>query len=106
MRRRIELARKNLEKAERRLAAVLEAEQAKCRHRRVVETPWQSLEYCGCLNARRICLDCGIEEEGSHWSGGQTWSRKLHDGAPLLGNSPGREVSLMADRDEFYRLRV
>lgn len=77
-----------------------------CPHKIVYEIPWRALEMLGgCLNARRICAHCRLEEEGSHWSGGSTWSQKDH-GVSNLGNEEDRLVVPLEDRDEFYRKRI
>ncbi|QPC91436.1 hypothetical protein [Mesorhizobium sp. INR15] len=74
--------------------------QAGCTHEIVAETAYRSSG----LSARRICLHCRLEEEGSHWSGGSTWSR--HDyGKSILGNTSERIVTNV-DRDQFYALRL
>jgi hypothetical protein len=88
-------------KAERQLNETVAKVQAACAHRRVAETPWSE---CGA--ARRICLTCGLEELGSHWSGGSTWSRHDFARPAPLGNDPARDVIVVESRDEFYRLRV
>lgn len=86
--------------AKSRLAEIVTDIQARCEHRIVSETPYQS----GGFAARRICNHCRLEEEGSHWSGGATWSR--HDFGPdALGNVDGRIV-LPVGRDAFYLMRV
>lgn len=54
---------------------------------------------------RRICLECGIEEEGSWWSyGGHHWSEK-NFGHAILGNQQGRSIRVVEALDEFCRLR-
>lgn len=82
------------------LAEALSEVQSKCAHHIVSEVPWRS----GALPSRRICNHCRLEEEGSHWSGGSTWSR--HDFGPSeLGNVDGRIVVPVAI-DKFYLMRV
>ncbi|SOD41354.1 hypothetical protein [Nitrosovibrio sp. Nv4] len=102
---RIAAAMSGLRGAKKRLAAVKTEVQAKCKHHRVAETPWKSLAFSGGLNPLRICLSCGYEEEGSHWSGGNQWSEKDYKDA-VLGNKPERDVLLVNDRDSFYMLRL
>lgn len=90
--------------AKSRLAEIVTDIQARCEHRIVSEAPWKKLEYFPSMNAIRICNHCRLEEEGSHWSGGSTWSR--HDyGKSELGNLDGRIV-LPVGRDELYAMRV
>lgn len=74
--------------------------QGGCQHQIVSEAPY----YSAGLPAWRICNHCRLQEEGSHWSGGATWSR--HDfGNAVLGNVNGRVV-VTVDRDAFYKMRV
>ena len=91
--------------AQQRLVEITAEVQSKCLHERVAETPWTPLNYAGCLNAIRICLCCGYEEEGSHWSGGHVWSEANYNKA-VLGNRDGRDILTVEDRDTFYRLRL
>jgi hypothetical protein len=42
---------------------VLAAEQKKCPHKRVIHSKWRSSEWVGAFKARRLCLDCGLEEQ-------------------------------------------
>lgn len=73
---------------------------SECEHRIVSEMPYRS----GNLPAERICNHCRLIEEGSHWSGGSTWSR--HDfGKSELGNVTGRIVQPISS-DEFYKMRI
>lgn len=83
------------------LANVAAVVQESCPHGIVAETEYQSPNF----NARRICLHCRLEEEGSHWSGGTTWSYVDHSRPPALGNRADRIVTNV-DRDAFYRLRL
>lgn len=88
------------------LAKTLASIQADCEHRFVSERPYHSGHFGKIANAHRICLRCRFIEEGSHWSGGSSWSRA--DSAlakPVLGNVEGRVV-LTISNDEFYKLRI
>lgn len=82
------------------LTAIVETVQANCSHRIVSEAPYTSPG----IAARRICNHCRVEEEGSHWSGGSTWSRKDYSD-PVLGNDPNRLV-LPVSREELFAMRV
>lgn len=86
--------------AKRILADVILNVQSTCEHRIVSETPYRS----GGFAAMRICNHCLMEEEGSHWSGGTTWS-KYDYGKSDLGNVEGRIV-LPVDIGTFYSMRV
>lgn len=86
------------------LAAAILGAQYACEHRFVSETPWKGSDYFAPLNAQRICNHCRLIEEGSHWSGGSTWSRSDYK-KPMLGNVEGRIVREI-DRETFYRMRI
>ncbi|MER9697635.1 hypothetical protein [Mesorhizobium sp. M0146] len=83
------------------LANVAARVQSSCKHEIAAETGYQSSGF----NARRICLHCRLEEEGSHWSGGGTWSYVDHSRKPTLGNDEDRIITNV-DRDAFYKLRL
>lgn len=68
------------------LKAMQEAVQKNCPHAFVAEKP-----YSNGIPATRICLACRLEEMGSHWSGGATWSRHGFK-EESLGNADGRLV--------------
>lgn len=84
--------------------AALSTTQATCDHRFVSEMPYRSGNYFGSRSAHRICNHCRLIEEGSHWSGGSTWSKHDHS-KPDLGNVDGRIV-LPIDSDSFWKMRV
>lgn len=89
-----------VEQAKAGLRAAIIDSQAHCEHRIVSEVPWSDSG----LPAMRVCNHCRFTEEGSHWSGGATWSR--HDfGKSDLGNVDGRLVQPVK-RDQFYRMRI
>lgn len=110
MNRRIASKLKAFEKAQRALADQILAQQRNCKHEVVWEIPWQSIGIAGGLKARRMCVHCRYEEEGSHWSGGSTWSRQHKDGMPIfdavLGNDSTRAFAPTISREEFYRNRL
>lgn len=92
-------AQKSVVDAEKaRLSKIIADVQAKCEHRIVSESPWHGAG----LNAMRICNHCLLEEEGSHWSGGSTWSRADYE-KPKLGNVPGR---IVVPVDSIWSMRV
>ena len=82
-------------------------QQRKCKHEVVWEISWQSLSFGGCLNACRMCVVCRYEEEGSHWSGGSTWSRNAEKDKgfypSVLG---GKLLAPKISRDQFYANRL
>ncbi len=82
------------------LKAQLAAVQVKCCHRIVSEKPYQTSYN----PAKRICNHCRIEETGSHWSGGDLWSRDDFQ-PPILGNEVGRIV-IPISVDEFTNMVV
>lgn len=82
----------------------LEDAQATCDHRIVSEMPYRSGNYFGSTAAHRICNHCRLIEEGSHWSGGSTWSKHDHSKSDL-GNVDGRIV-VEINNDQFWKMRV
>lgn len=93
-----------LENAKKTLVDILEQVQSGCEHRIVSEMPYRSGNYFGSRAAHRICNHCRLIEEGSHWSGGATWSKHNHS-ASDLGNVDGRIV-VPIDNERFWRMRV
>jgi hypothetical protein len=96
----IEKAVKDIEAREKKLTALVLKIQSKCKHVEVVQKDWSAG-----FNPRRICVDCGLEEEGSHWSGDSIWSRKNFDKKPLLDTQRGRSIRSVGD-EAFYRFRI
>lgn len=94
----------DLARAKSELVLTVNAIQEDCVHEFVAETPFVGGDYAS-LNARRICYRCRLEEEGSIWSEGNTWS-EVHYNAAKLGNEPDRIIITISDRDKFYALRV
>ncbi len=86
------------------LLEALATTQANCEHRIVSEMPYRAGNYFGSLAAHRICNHCRLIEEGSHWSGGKTWSKHDHSKSDL-GNVDGRFVVPITS-DEFWKMRV
>lgn len=86
------------------VSVALAATQATCEHRIVSEIPYRAGNYFGSRSAHRICNHCRLIEEGSHWSGGRTWSKHDHSESDL-GNVDGRIV-LPIDNDAFWKMRV
>lgn len=76
-------------------AIVLEV-QAGCLHSTVAENTDHTWP-------RRICTQCGLEEEGSHYSYGEHWSRKDWKQGEL-GNKDARRVKPV-EWVEFARYR-
>jgi hypothetical protein len=93
-----------LENAKTALGSTLERIQSSCEHRIVSEMPYRSGNYFGSRSAHRICNHCRLIEEGSHWSGGATWSKHDHS-ASDLGNVDGRIV-IPIDSERFWQMRV
>ncbi|MDO3431155.1 hypothetical protein QWJ46_00510 [Rhizobium sp. CBN3] len=86
------------------LQTALSDARASCEHRIVSEMPYRAGNYFGSRAAHRICNHCRLIEEGSHWSGGSTWSKHDHS-ASDLGNVKGRIV-VPIDNDTFWKMRV
>ena len=95
------------DKAKQALAEEILKQQRTCKHEVVWEVPWKNLEYAGCLNARRMCVACRYEEEGSHWSGSSVWTRNYGEGKPML-KAVLKDVLFAPaiSRDEFYAMRL
>lgn len=100
----ISAAIERLEISKKTLGATLERVQSSCEHRIVSEMPYRSGNYFGSRAAHRICNHCRLIEEGSHWSGGSTWSKHDHS-ATELGNVDGRIV-VPIDNERFWQMRV
>jgi Zn ribbon nucleic-acid-binding protein len=100
---RIQKATALLHAAKEKLRKVTAAVRADCPHACVAEMSYD-LAYDN-SQPRRICVSCGYEEQGSHWSGGQTWSRWNHQTA-VLGNARNRSVFSVNLAQEFYEFRV
>jgi hypothetical protein len=65
-----------------------------CKHLRVVECEWVKNEYIDSFPPRRICVDCGAEEEG--WGCGYQ----------VLFDKEGRHtIRVLNNRDDFYKYR-
>lgn len=94
----------SLATAKQALQDALETAQASCEHRIVSEMPYRAGNHFGSRAAHRICNHCLLIEEGSHWSGGSTWSKHDHSKSDL-GNVAGRLV-LAITSDEFWKMRV
>jgi hypothetical protein len=103
----IERKLQSFQKAQKALVDEILKQQRACKHKVVWEIPWKDLEYAGCLNARRMCVACRYEEEGSHWSGGSTWSRNHKDGMPFF-EPVLKDVQFAPQitRDSFYAKRL
>jgi hypothetical protein len=86
----LELARANMRQ-------VLDDEQGLCDHKRVIHSKWRSSEWFNPFKARRLCLDCGLEEEAKN-SG---WGDNDGDFRFLKTQGFHKEVS----PDELYRAR-
>ena len=95
-----------LEKQEASYDKKVQVIQAKCKHIHIAHTDNTFCSDGYGMNDRRICMDCGYEEEGSTWSGsGDIWSLKDHSAPSKLKTIPGRYV-ITVSRDEFYKHRV
>lgn len=94
-------AKVRIQQAQAQYDQITKIAQAACFHPTVAEVPWSRC-YDNSPPAR-ICPSCGFEEQGSHWSGGNIWSK--HDySEPQLGNQDGRWVKIV-NSEEFYSYR-
>lgn len=82
--------------------ALMEAQRG-CSHPRVGHAEWRNFEHGGYLPCLRVCLECGLEEQGTLWSDIRQFSEKDH-GTCRLGNAEGRDI-LLFDRDQLYAKR-
>ena len=55
-----------LSKAQQHMREVLAREQKACPHARVIHSNWRNSEWVGMFKARRLCLECGLEEESKN----------------------------------------
>jgi hypothetical protein len=78
----IKAAIEERERATAGLRCVLATAQAECSHGRVVQSPWRASDWGSPFRARRLCLDCGLEEEAknSGWGDSDTDFKRLKTG--------------------------
>lgn len=98
MNERIEEGRQVIKDCKARFDAVVLEVQAACVHSTVAEFPWGH----GCA-PKRICAQCGLEEEGTHHSGGEYWQRRDYK-LSELANKDARRVKVV-QWTEFYGYR-
>lgn len=67
----------------------IEILQKECKHEYCVHTPYLPLTYCNDLQASRICIFCGLEEDSSE--------------TLRLGKS---KILKSVERNEFYKYRT
>ena len=90
MNREIKRALAKVSQARKALSTVVEDVQSKCQHKHVAECEYQPSQYGNAFVPVRICLDCGVTEDG--------W------GIGFVVLRPKRVVKI--DRDELYALRI
>lgn len=83
----------NLKAAQSELSAVISYVQNKCNHTNIAECDYQPSEFFNALAPMRVCLDCGLSEEG--WGCGFQVLREK-----VAGLTP-RKIS----RDDLYAIR-
>lgn len=93
----IKNAAQKLKSASENMKKILHNEQRACAHKRVIHSAWRSSEYFSAFKARRLCLDCGLEEEAMN-SG---WGDNDSDFKFLKTDGFHKVVS----SDELYRSR-
>jgi hypothetical protein len=89
---------RKLDAAAAQMKAVLLQVQASCKHEQVIHAPWQASDYGAAFKARRLCLQCGLEEEAQN-SG---WGHDDCDFRRLKTNGFHKVVS----RDVIYQNRL
>lgn len=89
--------------AEDALRDVIRAEQDACPHLQILHADWQDNSF-GYLRPLRICVCCGLEEEGTIRSTAKSWHTH-GPSKPVLGNEPARLV-IPAEREDIYALRL
>jgi len=114
MNERLELAKKKAKDAITAFHQMLLDEQSVCEHEHQIETPFKSSEYVGPFWPRRICADCGYEEEAYHFSG-KSRVHSFFSGLGIAQCPPEKghtmsttlnaEYVKTVDRDEFYSYR-
>lgn len=80
------------------LKETMAREQQQCAHARVIQSPWRSSEWGPAHKARRLCLDCGREEEAMHSGWGD------HDSDYTALKTGGFHKAV--DAQELYRARL
>ena len=85
----IENAKAAVQKARKQYHQVVAAQQRRCKHRHVAEAPYQHSDYGSSFPPMRICLSCGMVEDG--WCCGYL----------VLKNDAAR-----VSREELYQLRT
>lgn len=48
------------------LKEILKREQKACDHKRVIHSNWRNSDWGSAFKARRLCLDCGLEEQAKN----------------------------------------
>lgn len=68
-----------LERARKGMRDALRREQRRCPHRQVIHSNWRGSDWGSAFKARRLCLDCGLEEEAmnSGWGDNDSDFRRL-----------------------------
>lgn len=92
-------------KAKEELVETIEAAQAECSHSQVFHAEYKSQDYGYGIKPRRMCVICRLEEEGSIWSGMNSWSPREY-GKGELDNEPHRLVIKVEKHDEIYKMRL
>lgn len=85
-----------LKKAEDHMKTVLKSEQAKCKHKAIVQMAWKSGEWFGPHAGRRICTVCGLEQQG------RSYGDEDYHYTRLKSNGFHKKVC----DEEFYKFRL
>jgi hypothetical protein len=77
-----------------------------CPHDKVVESPWRSSDYGTAFPARRICIQCGLEEVIYNYS----WPSTTIDGGLYeFQRTPGQRTILDSEfvkKDDVCKYRI
>lgn len=86
-------AKKKVVNSQKELESTIEEVRKICKHNMICEVDYQPNKYVETFPPRRMCLDCGLEEEG--WGCG--WKKLVEKDRTLIKAET---------REEFYGYRV
>lgn len=106
----IKAAKEKANAAEKEFQDTVDKIQAACEHKYVIETPFQCNTYFDNDYARRMCLECGYEEEASMWPGhirsySSAHSFMIRPEGIMYTKLNSEFVKEVRSRDEFWKYR-
>jgi hypothetical protein len=104
MHKRIRSARKKVDDARAAFKLILKDVQNSCKHQNVAETRGYDA-ILGYHKPRRICEDCGWEEEAWSWPGGAVVVNFQDTSDRYTPTVLNTDRVRTVDRDDFYRIR-